>query len=131
MLNLPIILDRPTDEIGKRRIRPRELSDDLAAMLSLRNQRLPLRSPLGPASGVDLLREVARDSGGRVLTAEDEDRLDAAYERILEEVRSRYLLAFQPDPDQPPGWRELTIRVAGRRADIHARAGYWRHPPPP
>ena len=123
-------LDTPRSQnIGIRRVNPQRVPDEVAVVLSRRHRRMRMRSADAHASGIYLLHSLARASGGRLLTAQDEERLDVAYRTILEEMRSRYMLAFRPDPHEPAGWRriEVTTKVAG--VEIQTRSGYLHHGP--
>ena len=121
-------LDLPRGQnLGIRRLSAQRVPDELASALSRRHRRMRMRSSVPRSSGVHLLRRVARASGGRLLTAQDEERLASAYETILDEMRSRYLLAFRPDPRIPAGWRRLKVTVRTGGTEIEARGGYWHH----
>lgn len=112
--------------IGIRRLNGGVAPHELAALLDgPRRNRRP-REGYRAFSELQLLRHAAQISGGRMVRSRDEQRLGAAYEEILEEMRSRYVLAFVPDPGEPPGWRRLDVRVEG--ADVRARRGYLHQP---
>ncbi len=121
--NLPPSVARRR-RIGIRRMNGGFAPDALAALLEGPRRRQRPRTGLRAFSELELLRHVAEASGGRVVHSRDEERLGAAYAEILEEMRSRYLLAFLPDPEAPAGWRRLEVRVTGDGADVRARQGY-------
>ena len=50
--------------------------------------------------------------------------LRPAFQRILTEFRSRYVLAYSPEGVAPGGFHRLEIAVPKRRALVKARAGY-------
>lgn len=75
-------------------------------------------------SGRALLEAVAGATGGRVASAQDTD-LSAAFRDVLDLMRRRYLLVFEP-ADPTPGWHRLDVRLARDvRADVRARTGYF------
>ena len=50
--------------------------------------------------------------------------LSAAFVRLLDEFRQRYLLSYSPRGVSSEGWHQLKVTVKGRRATVKARAGY-------
>jgi VWFA-related protein len=78
----------------------------------------------GDAKGSSALRELADATGGQVLQVKSSADLRAAFQRILTEFRSRYVLAYSPDGVAAGGFHRLEISVPGRRATVKARAGY-------
>ncbi len=73
-----------------------------------------------------LLRELAEETGGRAVFLAGLDELAAVYAAILEELRSRYLLAYQPAGGKPAAeLRQLRVEVEVRGAEVRARRGYY------
>jgi len=70
------------------------------------------------------LKELADATGGQVLQVKSSAELRAAFQRILTEFRSRYVLAYSPEGVEPAGFHRLEISVPRRRATVKARAGY-------
>jgi len=68
--------------------------------------------------------QVAQVTGGRVWTASSERDLKTLVAEAFSEMRSRYLLTYEPK-EATPGWHELKVRLRRGRADIKARAGYF------
>jgi VWFA-related protein len=84
------------------------------------SQRLELR----------VLDQVARATGGNLWTAPDAAALPDTFDQILEAMRHRYLLRF--DPSRPTdGWHRLDVRLRGAKGDLSARPGYWIEPNAP
>jgi hypothetical protein len=50
--------------------------------------------------------------------------LRAAFQRILQEFRSRYILAYTPNGVPSGGFHRLDVRVKRRGLDVKARPGY-------
>lgn len=72
-----------------------------------------------------LLDAVAGATGGRVISVRDTSDLAAAFREVLELMRRRYLLVYEP-AETAPGWHTVDVRLArGIRADVRARAGYF------
>jgi len=71
------------------------------------------------------LRDVCRETGGRLFEIEGERDLRARFLDVLADIRSRYVLSFSPGPG-PPGWHPLEVRLKRAKGDVLARPGYWR-----
>lgn len=95
-------------------------------------RRLALRSGITLSSGAPVLEQsaflpdLAQRTGGQSIEAETSGRLREAFERIVTEFRSRYLLSYTPRGVDAPGWHRLQVAVKGRRATVTARRGYTR-----
>lgn len=114
--------------IGIRRMNGGIAPDDLVVLLEGPRRTIRPRAGMRAPSELQLLRHVTELSGGRLVQSRDEERLLAAYGEILEELRARYLLAFVPDPNEPPGWRSLQVSVNRDGASVRARSGYLHQP---
>ena len=78
---------------------------------------------VSPDEGYRLAREVSEASGGRLLEVNDDDDLAGAYREVLEELRTRYVLSFTPNPELD-GFVPIEVRVKRRGVDVRARPGY-------
>ena len=79
---------------------------------------------LGPSDdGFRLIREVSEASGGRLLEVSSDDDLAGAYQEVLEELRTRYVLSFTPNPELD-GFVPIEVRVKRRGVEVRARPGY-------
>ncbi len=121
---IPPSVQRRT-RIGLRRMNGNVAPDSVATLLPAANQRFRSRIGQHLPSELDLLRRVTELTGGRVVAVRREQDVLVAYEEILRDLESRYVLAFAPDPAAPPGWRRLEVstRVSGAR--VRARRGYF------
>jgi VWFA-related protein len=70
------------------------------------------------------LKQLADATGGQVLQVKSSSDLRPAFQRILTEFRSRYVLAYSPQGVAAGGFHRLEIAVPNRRAVVKARAGY-------
>ncbi len=59
----------------------------------------------------------ARDSRAR--------RASDAFAAVLDEFRTRYILAYTPTNVPAAGWHKIEVRVKGRRVSVDARRGYF------
>jgi VWFA-related protein len=77
------------------------------------------------------LKDLADATGGQVLQVKGSEDFRSAFQRILTEFRTRYVLAYSPEGVSPGGFHRLDIKVPRRRAVVKARGGYIgiaRHP---
>lgn len=88
----------------------------------------PSSDVVGPhiASGPDkdLLTKLANDTGGRLIWEDDSSRLPGVFQRLLAEMRSRYLLTYYPHDVSRPGWHALSVRLKDKAGKVVARPGY-------
>jgi Ca-activated chloride channel family protein len=74
------------------------------------------------------LRKLAEQNGGRVLFPGSPKEVTKAFVKIVEELRSRYVVSYKPAEFTPDG-RYRTIKIEARRAgeklEIRARTGYY------
>jgi VWFA-related protein len=78
----------------------------------------------GDATRAASLEEVAEATGGVMMRLESSRDLRAAFDRILQEFRSRYILAYTPTGVPPGGFHRLDVRVKRRGLTVTARPGY-------
>jgi VWFA-related protein len=74
----------------------------------------------------DFLEAMAAATGGRLVKADTTDNLPKAFEEILQEFRTRYVLSYSPNGVNTPGWHAIDVKVKGRSATVRARRGYER-----
>lgn len=70
------------------------------------------------------LKQLTDGTGGQVLQAKSSSDLRPAFQRILSEFRSRYVLAYTPEGVDAGGFHRLDIAVPGRKVTVKARTGY-------
>ena len=74
----------------------------------------------------DFLDAIAAATGGRVLRADTTANLPAAFEDVLREFRTRYVITYSPVKVDAPGWHRIEVKVKRRSAEVKARAGYQK-----
>lgn len=86
--------------------------------------------PIGQGRAIEsaqlqqLLKRLAATSGGRAFFTDDPAALTAAFEEILADLRSQYLIAFAPATSARDGdWHRLRVEVTGNHR-VRARQGY-------
>ncbi len=79
-------------------------------------------------SGNSNLRRLAEQTGGRLLTPRSPKDVTKAFEKIGQELRSRYAVSYKPADFTPDG-RYRTIKIeaqkTGEKMEIRARKGYY------
>ncbi len=89
---------------------------------------VPIENPAGRnIGGEHALTTIAARTGGRIFMPSDSPSLDRAFDDILLELRTQYLLAYYPH-NVPPGDNPFhTVAVTIRRPDLRAitRSGYY------
>jgi VWFA-related protein len=69
------------------------------------------------------LADLSRWTGGEFFVTSLPAQASHAAERVVEELRHQYLIAFEPVGR--PGWRPLEVRTRGRQLVVRARSGYF------
>jgi Ca-activated chloride channel family protein len=83
---------------------------------------------VGIGSRVDrsTLQELANRSGGAAYFPSDVTALAADYQKILDELRRRYVLAYESTNRMRDGkWRKVQIRTSLGAVTIRSRDGYF------
>lgn len=71
------------------------------------------------------LERLAQETGGAAHFLTTLDRLDDAYDEILHELRSRYLIAYQSTSAKPAGEpRQLRVEVEGEDLEVRSRRSF-------
>ena len=78
-----------------------------------------------------LLRQLAELTGGRVWPAASPDAITDAFLGILEAMKTRYLLRFEPPAGRYEGRHLLEVKLARRRGRVHYRRTYVVRPSSP
>ena len=69
------------------------------------------------------LERIASETGGRVFRMAEND-VETAFGRVLQEIRGRYVLRYEPKKVTRSGWHRLEVKLKGVRGDVLARRGY-------
>jgi hypothetical protein len=86
------------------------------------------RSPGRPPITIGrLYDQLARETGGTVVTTTSGESLSSTFRRVLADFRSSYVLYFTPRNVDRTGSHTLQVRVKQDGAEVRARRGYvWR-----
>jgi len=74
-----------------------------------------------------VLQVLAERSGGEAFFPGDMQSLARSFDKLRDEIRSRYLIAYRPADFEPDGkYRTIAILAEknGKRLQVHARKGY-------
>jgi VWFA-related protein len=73
-----------------------------------------------------LLRQIARETGGRSFFIDSLEELPEIYRTIQEELRSQYLIAYQSSSSKDPAQLRLVrVEVDDRGAEVRTLSGYY------
>jgi len=72
------------------------------------------------------LRQLAQETGGRLLAAKRADELTGVYSQITAELTSQYALGYiSSNPRRDGGWRKLAVRIQRPNLIPRTRTGYY------
>ena len=78
------------------------------------------------SGGDDVLRDLARETGGRAIFPSSLKQLPAAFEAITEELRSQYRIGYLSNNRTRDGrFRKIQISVKRKGLRVQARRGYY------
>jgi VWFA-related protein len=81
------------------------------------------------ANGDTVLKELAASTGGALLAAHDEGRLDSAFRSVQKALRNQYVLAYNPSAFQPDGsYRRVELKALKKGLRTNCRRGYYAKP---
>jgi len=90
---------------------------------------VPIRSDAGRnTGGENALKTFARNTGGQAFIQYGVDNLDDAFDEILKNLRTQYLIGYYPPTgDEAPrdGFRRVNVEVATEGATVLSRSGYF------
>jgi len=77
------------------------------------------------------LKKLAEDTGGRAFFTAEVIELERSFSAIARELRSQYLVAYQPTNDKYDGkYREIDVRLPGyKNYKVRTKTGYTATPP--
>ena len=70
------------------------------------------------------LKDLADATGGNMLEVKSSADLRGAFQKILQDFRSRYILSYSPQGVSAEGFHRLDVRVKRRGLTVKARPGY-------
>ncbi|MBK5256953.1 MAG: VWA domain-containing protein [Vicinamibacteria bacterium] len=82
-------------------------------------------SSLVDSADIRDLRALAELTGGSLIAVTSPNRIEAAFHQIIDEMRDRYVLRYDPTDEPRPGWHRLDVRLKSGKGKMRGRAGYW------
>lgn len=79
---------------------------------------------------LDVLRQLAAGSGGRLAVVSQPGSLIQAIHEIQQELRAQYLVGFSPTGRGTVRYRTIALKLPGRARSVHVRGGYRGTEPP-
>ena len=77
-------------------------------------------------SGAGVAHKISEETGGRTIEVRSEKNLNAAFDQIIEELRSQYSLGYYPSNTARDGhFRKIKIEVKRQDVKVLARKGYY------
>ncbi len=74
----------------------------------------------------EFLGALADDTGGELLVTTSSRNLRAAFVKIIETFKTRYVLTYSPANVPASGWHPIEVRLRNQSAEVRARRGYTR-----
>jgi VWFA-related protein len=74
----------------------------------------------------EFLESLTEETGGRIVRADRDDDIEAAFGRVLDEFRNRYVLSYSPRGVRSGGWHTISVTLKGHKGKVTARRGYYR-----
>lgn len=80
----------------------------------------------GLRRGQNEMREFAVQTGGRYVHSPQGDKLEDAFNNIVEELRNQYTLTYySSNPKRDGHWRKLNVSASRPGVTTRSRKGYW------
>ncbi len=101
---------------------------DLAQKSNVLIYTIGLSDPGDSDQRPDVLKKLAHTTGGEVFLPEKVSELQGICERVAQDLRSQYTIAYNPSNNQHDGRYHRIAVVAeenGRKLNARTRAGYW------
>jgi Ca-activated chloride channel homolog len=93
-------------------------------------QPMDPKHPNEELSDLDLLDEIANQTGGRLYLGNRPEQLSEAVEALENNLRAQYLIGFSPTGKGAVKYRRISLKLAGRVETVRVRAGYLGTEPP-
>jgi Ca-activated chloride channel family protein len=80
----------------------------------------------GLRRGQTEMKEFAAQTGGRYIHSPQGDKIEEAFNNIVDELRNQYTLTYYPTSQKRDGrWRKLSVNATRQGVTTRARKGYW------
>jgi Ca-activated chloride channel homolog len=93
-------------------------------------QPMDPKHPNEELSDLDLIDEIANQTGGRLYLGNRPEQLSEAVDALEKNLRAQYLIGFSPTGKGAVKYRRISLKLAGRVRTVRVRAGYLGTEPP-
>lgn len=93
-------------------------------------QKLDPAHPNEELSDLEILEEIANNTGGRLFLGNRPEQLSEAVDALENNLRAQYLIGFAPTGKGAVKYRRISLKLAGRVHSVRVRAGYLGTEPP-
>jgi len=98
---------------------------DLRPVLSISGGKVVQRSVMTVQEPGKFIEHLTAETGGRVLFANSNRDIRAAFTETLAEFRNRYVLSYTPTGVSTTGWHRLDVKLKTKAGKVTARRGYF------
>jgi VWFA-related protein len=100
-------------------------SDAVVHVLMISDRGFYFRQMMG-YSGATVAKKMADETGGRVIEVHNNNSLEKAFDELSEELRSQYVLGYNPSNVKRDGsFRKIRVEISRPGLKILARRGYY------
>jgi VWFA-related protein len=83
----------------------------------------------GGYSGEGVLKQMAEETGGRLLQVDRRNTLDNIFDQIQQEMRTQYAIGYTPTNGKNDGsYRKIDLRTSNKDLKVQVRKGYYALP---
>jgi VWFA-related protein len=80
-------------------------------------------------SGEGVLKQMAEETGGRMLQVDRKNTLEAIFDQIQQEMRTQYAIGYTPTNGKKDGtFRKIDLRASNKDLKVQVRKGYYALP---
>jgi VWFA-related protein len=81
-------------------------------------------------SGEGVLKQMAEETGGRLLQVDRKNTLDMVFDQIQQDMRTQYAIGYSPTNSKKDGtFRKIDLRTSNKDLKVQVRKGYYALPP--
>ncbi|HEY3826912.1 MAG TPA: VWA domain-containing protein [Bryobacteraceae bacterium] len=83
----------------------------------------------GGYSGEGVLKQMAEETGGRMMQVDRKNTLDSIFDQIQQEMRTQYAIGYTPTNGKKDGsFRKIDLRTSNKDLKVQVRKGYYALP---
>ncbi|HEX4134408.1 MAG TPA: VWA domain-containing protein [Bryobacteraceae bacterium] len=83
----------------------------------------------GGYSGEGVLKQMAEETGGRMMQVDRRNTLDSIFDQIQQEMRTQYAIGYTPTNGKKDGsFRKIDLKTSNKDLKVQVRKGYYALP---